>query len=268
VVLREVDVRALPGVRQVIGTETVAQIRIEAGLRLERSVYLTDEGPELVLAHGEADDPHPLQVDVNGTRFGFVLPGERIALPASVTGTYQVSVDHGLFNAQYHVDEYGAGRGAYGSLSYDMLRRPLRSGATGQRSSRFRVCGATVSFPRSGPLPLLRRAVRTVLLLSQQGGCSRLERPPDIEWLRDVGLPAAARWEVPTDDVAWVIDEKACEAWCIGQVEATQLTPEAATLLQRLGPEVQARDRTGRRLAPEAWASLMGLVAAGRDESV
>lgn len=200
--LRDVPLEELPQVERAPAARSQASFALAGGLPLEPRVYLSGSPP--LLAAGDLEDlVERIAVSVNGQEIGRVGSGERLELPCE-PGSYELVVGDGEWRACYSVEERGAPSGV-GSLGH-LLEGPraLRSGTRPLASATgTSVCGATISTPYEGDLPILTRAANLVTI--DAAGAGQLHaRPPTPTWFQEVGL-GDGRWEVVRPDVVWVL---------------------------------------------------------------
>jgi hypothetical protein len=172
-------------------------------LQLGHPRYLSPFPPRL--AAGDLELAGELQVTVNGVPGGTIASGGVLELPGE-PGRYDIVVGDGDFHASYDVES--CGEPAALALSHQLESdRALRSGARplAGGNDELTVCGATISRPYAGPLPILTRVTTDVETIGGDGELVQHRRPATPAWFRDVGLNERSRWEVVTSDPVWLV---------------------------------------------------------------
>jgi hypothetical protein len=230
-------------------------VAVVGGLRLGRG-WLTSHPPHIEL--GEVEEA--LSVIIDGRPAGEVRSGGEFALDL-LEGDHRVEVGDGLASFVVHMFARNPAPARYGQLACSLDARGARTGARAQAREPS-VCGAAVSTPHTGQVPLMLRA-RSVKLITDEGACVRQDAPPAPSWLAAVGLdPRAARWEVVlADDIAWAITSNT--AIMVRALASEHLDRAAAVAVAALGEHARVRSLQpdDRDAAGAAFAALRAQAA-------
>jgi hypothetical protein len=259
---RDAPVDRIPGVQRATISEDRPQLSLAGGLKVQSGFYLSGYAP--YLEAGDVGAGNPLVVNVNGEFRGVITSQERLALPSDGPKTHRVEVPGLAFKDTYHIDTAGAREG-YASLSYHPAdRESLRAGALPTSTeTKFRICGAQI-LPHDRPLlPIMRRRPHDVIGILIDGRSREFSQPPTPRWLALVDYPVTSRWEVPKEDLVWLL--------CIADAETTrwldvavgELSTAAAEVIRELGVDAIVHDRCGDREAARlSWIQLVRLAEA------
>jgi hypothetical protein len=258
VLLQEVAPEDLPAsLRQPTDTDA-APIVLEGGLPLDRLTYLMGGGPDL--AAGTFDDGTPLPVVVDGIPIGLIRSNGRCPVPATKAGHHRVVVGDGLYIRDYEVAEHGDSPPAYSELRYELdhstaLKRgavPLRQGPTRT------ISGALMDPPPPLSLPIMRSSRSPVFTISAGGEGHWFHYVGRPGWLSFAELKGADRWEIPDNDVAWVVCPRNGTVLRWRATPILHLDEGAADVVMQLGADVIIDHRHGPVDADRlAWAALL-----------
>jgi hypothetical protein len=249
----------LPKVEGAVGPRVQAPLRVEGGLSLGRPRYLSGYPP--ILAAGDLDTEERLSIVINGVSHGFIGSGERIGLPAE-PGRYEVVVGDGEFRTSYDAEERGQPTDLV--LRHELGKEgALRSGArlASQNGAGATVCGATVSVPYSGLLPLLTRVAGDLETIDAMGELRSHRHVPPPRWLAEVGLEHG-RWEIFCQDPVWLLHRNArtSRAWArlLADRELTALSAGAARRVRDLASAVVVHGRGFEKATvQQRWQQLL-----------
>jgi hypothetical protein len=266
---REVSLEELPEVERAPAPQEQEPLRLTGGLPLGRAVYLSGFAPALEAGELDLADDEWLPVVVNEEQVGVIGSGELLPLRATQPGTYRVRVGDGEFMASYDVEAAGEPVGVGSLVNRIDGRTPLQSGARplslDQRG--LTVCGAALSSPYEGTLPILSRSSVQLATIDRRGELETHDRPPTPAWFTEVGLDEAGRWEIFRSDVVWVISPRpqSGRRWVrrVDESAVASLTPAAAELVLAVGAEPVLSTAVGDcTQAREQWAALVDLAGA------
>jgi hypothetical protein len=266
--LRDVDVQQLPGVERALApTAERLPFTLEGGLPLERAVYLDGHPPYLSAGELELEGER-LAVNVDRHEVGTISSGERLALGGLEPGPHEIVVGSGEYTAQFHLDARGRREG-YGTLVHRLDQHALRAGGArptsgaGANSGGLQVCGAALSEPYTGALPLFTRSPVALVSLDEAGALAEHPHPPSPAWFADVGL-GNGRWEIVRVGVVWLLapEPRAGKPWARLEqdVELAALEAKAAELVLRMHEgEVAVSSRQHTAVGVDRWLALVEL---------
>jgi hypothetical protein len=235
-------------------------VALRGGLRVDRSSWLVGFSPRIEVGAVEES----LNVAVDGEPAGEVAAGCEMVLKLP-EGDHRIDVADGLASFVIHSLGCNPARPAYGTLRCSLDARGARTGASAHAAGPS-VCGAALSTPYEGPLPLMLRT-RSVLLVTKNGSSLNQDAPPPPTWLVAVGLdPQAARWEVPLDEnIAWALTSSTAIA--VHPLVPEHLDRVATSAVAALGQRARVRSlhRTERDVARLAFAEMVARVARQED---
>jgi hypothetical protein len=245
-----------------LGTSTPAGVRppvaLAGGLHIDRRAWLVGYAPRIEIG----DVEEPLLVSVNGGAPVQVDTGNDLPLDLP-EGDHHIDVGGGLVAFTVHMLAGNPARPPYGTLRCALDARGTRTGASSHVGDP-NVCGATLSTPYYGPLPLMLRG-RSVLLITESGVGLIQQAPPPPGWLAAVGLdPNSARWEVALEaDILWALTSAVAVA--VRPVGPDRLDDAATQAIAALGSHARVRS-LNRADRDDARASFAALVARATTE--
>lgn len=261
---REVPLAELPSIERAAAPQAQEPLRLTGGLPLGRSLFLGGFAPLLEAGELDLAENEFLPVWVNDEQVGVIGTGERLPLRAQEPGTYRVLVGDGDFRVGYDVESVGERTGG-GSLCHRLDQtNALRSGARprGADNDAPIICGAAVSTPYEGELPILTRSATALATIDRDGELTVHDRLPTPAWFAEVGFDEGGRWEIFRAEVAWLISPRpqSGRPW-VRRLEETaveRLSPEAAQLVLAVGSEPPLSTRGGEAAdAKHEWAALV-----------
>lgn len=261
---REVPLAELPSIERAAAPQAQEPLRLTGGLPLGRSLYLSGSAPLLEAGELDLAEDELLPVWVNDEQVGLIGSGERLPLRAQEPGPYRVLVGDGDFTVTYDVESAGERTGG-GSLCHRLDEaNALRSGARprGAGSDVPTICGAAVSTPYEGELPILTRSATALATVDRAGELTVHDRLPTPAWFAEVGFDEGGRWEIFRADVVWLISPRpqSGRPW-VRRLEETaveRLSPDAAQLVLAVGAEPPPSTGVGEgRDAKHEWAALV-----------
>lgn len=234
-------------------------VALVGGLRVGTHQYLTGHGPRVEV--GEVDEP--LGVCIDGSELAVVCAGGdvKIDLP---TGEHRIDIGNGLAVWTVHMLDRNVARPEYGGLAFPLTDRGARAGATSSNHAEGpTLCGALLSDPYAGDVPLMLRTSTKVVIITADGSSEIQHAPRPPGWLAHIGLPVAGiRWEAQLGPEAiWVLTSQ--QAIAIYPVVPAQLDATAraamATLCRRREPRVRSLRRADRAAAHKAFMDMATL---------
>jgi hypothetical protein len=266
--LRDVPVDALPGVERALApTAERLPFTLESGLPLERVVYLGGYPPLLAAGELEVGDGR-LTVSVDGIELGTIASGERLSLGGLEPGPHELAVGAGEYRARFHVDARGRREG-YGSLVSRLDDRVLRAGGARPSGGEGpRVCGAALTQPYTGALPVFTRSPVALASLSRSGEIEHHPRPPTPAWFEDVELNDG-RWEIVREGLIWLLspEPRTGKPWARLErdVQLTGLSPGAAAIIRRMSEgDIAVSSRRHPTVGVDRWLALLELAEEAR----
>lgn len=261
---REVPLAELPSVERAAAPQAQEPLRLTGGLPLGRSLYLSGFAPFLEAGELDLAEDELLPVSVNDEQVGLIGTGERLPLRAQETGTYRVLVGDGDFTVTYDVESAGERTGA-GSLCHRLDEaNALRSGARARDAGKDvpTICGAAVSTPYEGELPILTRSATALATIDRGGELIVHDRLPTPAWFAEVGFDEGGRWEIFRANVVWLISPRpqSGRPWVrrLGETAVELLSPDAAQLVVAVGAEPPLSTRVGEGAdAKREWTALV-----------
>lgn len=236
-------------------------VTLAGGLRIGPRQYLTGHSPRVEVG----DVEEPLSVRIDGAEAAIAHAGGDVELDLPAGG-HHIDVGGGLIRWTVHMLDRNPARTEYGQLAYPLTDRGARAGATRRiEADGPTVCGALLSDPYTGDIPLMLRATK-VILIAADGSSETQDAPEPPSWLAHIGLPVAGlRWEaVVGPDVIWALTSQ--QAIAIRSAVPAQLDERARaavqTLCQSAKPRVRSLHRADRAEAAEAFTEMATLVQA------
>jgi hypothetical protein len=232
-------------------------VALVGGLRLGRSAFLTGFSPRVEVG----DVEEQLTVRVSNEQVGALHAGGSLQLMLSA-GDHVVEVGDGLARWTVHMLDRNPARPGYGRLTYPLSDRGVRLGASEDATEGLHACGALLSEPYTGDLPLMLRA-REVVLITEDGVGLRESAPSAPHWLWQVGLDErGVRWAVElASDIVWVVS--AVHAVAVRPRVPSRLDRTAVAaveaLSKRSNPRIHSlrrRDRSAAQAAFDVMAEL------------
>lgn len=265
---RDVPLAELPHVERAAAPQAQEPLRLAGGLPLDRVLYLSGFAP--VLEAGELDlaEDELLPVWVNEQQVGSIGSGERLPLHAQEPGTYRVVVGEGEFTVTYDVEALGE-RAGVGTLCHRLNgANALRSGARPSQvdTDAPTICGAAVSTPYQGELPILTRSATALATIDRDGEVTLHDRLSTPAWFAEVGFDEDGRWEIFRPDVVWLVSPQpqSGRPWVrrLGETVVERLAPDARQLVLAVGAEPPLSARFGQcGDAKREWATLIEVAA-------
>lgn len=236
-------------------------ISLTGGLRFDDATFL--EGPGPCLTAGELDEEFPVKLD--GVQIGPLGRNGALRLGPMNVGWHQVVVGDGLFTRRFEVVSQSLEVPVYGTIGYDLSRsESMMLGARRQLSApHTALCGPILTPPPPMKLPIVRGSRAPVMTIDRFGHSRWHHFSGRPSWLSDLGLKGAVRWEVPSDDVLWVLcpQLEQVEEWTIG--DPAGLDAQGADLVLSFGPDPDLRSAPNRSGAARAsWRALVELARA------
>ena len=238
-----------------------AVISLTGGLRLDDATFLDGPGP--CLTAGELDEVFAVWLD--GVQIGRLGRNGAVRLEPLGVGWHQVVVGDGLFTRRFEVVSQSRGAPVYGTIGYDLTRpQAMMLGARLLLSPPHTgLCGPLLTPPPVMNLPIVRGPHAPVMTIDRHGQSCWHHFSGRPSWLSDLGLKGAVRWEVPSDDVLWILCPQLdqVEEWAVG--EPPGLDAQGADLVLSFGPEPDLRAAPHRRdAAQNTWRALVDLARA------
>jgi hypothetical protein len=266
--LRDVAVSSLPGVERALApTAERLPFTLEAGLPLERSVYLSGHPPILAAGELELGDER-LPVFVDGAQVGTIASGERLALGTLGHGAHELVVGDGEYKARFHLDRRGTHEG-YGMLVNRLDgERVLRAGGARPNPGQgLRICGAALSQPYRGALPVLTRSPVALASLDRAGELAWHPHSPTPAWFAEAGIENG-RWEILREGLIWLLspEPRTGKPWARLEQEAQleQLSSEAVAIVRAMNAgDIAVSSRRHAAVAVDRWLELVEIAEGG-----